>query len=115
MAATWIDGGYVNGTAEYTYSAGLVWGLLVSCFLRIGGGEPLLGMPPLLPYDRKWSGFVSFSSSGSSFRLRGHCRHFSPDSARMPSAVLGTYALRLKGWTAQSLTAQSSIGGHSLA
>lgn len=25
MSATWIDGGYVNGTAEYTASAGLAW------------------------------------------------------------------------------------------
>lgn len=25
MAATWVDGGYINGTAEYTYSTGLVW------------------------------------------------------------------------------------------
>ncbi|MFD1018626.1 sodium:solute symporter family protein [Thalassobacillus hwangdonensis] len=25
MAATWIGGGYVNGTAEFTYSDGLVW------------------------------------------------------------------------------------------
>src|SRR5690606_15156961 len=25
MAATWVGGGYINGTAEYTYSSGLVW------------------------------------------------------------------------------------------
>ncbi|WP_163539592.1 sodium:solute symporter family protein [Gracilibacillus sp. YIM 98692] len=25
MAATWTGGGYINGTAEYTYSAGLAW------------------------------------------------------------------------------------------
>lgn len=25
MSATWIDGGYINGTAEYTASQGLVW------------------------------------------------------------------------------------------
>lgn len=25
MSATWIDGGYLNGTAEYTVSQGLVW------------------------------------------------------------------------------------------
>ncbi|WP_200816534.1 sodium:solute symporter family protein [Halobacillus sp. Marseille-P3879] len=25
MAATWVGGGYVNGTAEFTYSDGLVW------------------------------------------------------------------------------------------
>ena len=25
MSATWIGGGYINGTAEYTYSSGLVW------------------------------------------------------------------------------------------
>lgn len=25
MSATWIDGGYVNGTAEYTASSGLAW------------------------------------------------------------------------------------------
>ncbi|MCO4743911.1 MAG: sodium:solute symporter family protein [Proteobacteria bacterium] len=26
MTATWVGGGYINGTAEYTYSAGLLWG-----------------------------------------------------------------------------------------
>ncbi|MFD2923719.1 sodium:solute symporter family protein [Halobacillus naozhouensis] len=25
MAATWVGGGYINGTAEFTYSDGLVW------------------------------------------------------------------------------------------
>lgn len=25
MGATWVGGGYINGTAEYTYSSGLVW------------------------------------------------------------------------------------------
>jgi len=25
MSATWVGGGYINGTAEYTYSAGLAW------------------------------------------------------------------------------------------
>ena len=25
MAATWIGGGYINGTAEYTFSAGILW------------------------------------------------------------------------------------------
>lgn len=25
MSATWVGGGYINGTAEYTYSSGLVW------------------------------------------------------------------------------------------
>lgn len=25
MGATWVDGGYINGTAEYTASAGLMW------------------------------------------------------------------------------------------
>ena len=25
MSATWIGGGYINGTAEVTYSSGLVW------------------------------------------------------------------------------------------
>lgn len=25
MAATWVGGGYINGTAEYTFSDGLVW------------------------------------------------------------------------------------------
>lgn len=25
MSATWIDGGYINGTAEYTASSGLMW------------------------------------------------------------------------------------------
>ncbi len=40
MAATWIDGGYINGTAEYTYSEGLVWVQAPWCFalsLVIGG------------------------------------------------------------------------------
>ena len=40
MAATWIDGGYINGTAEYTYSAGLVWAQAPWCYalsLMIGG------------------------------------------------------------------------------
>jgi len=40
MAATWIDGGYINGTAEYTYSAGLVWVQAPWCYalsLMIGG------------------------------------------------------------------------------
>jgi high affinity choline transporter 7 len=40
MTATWVDGGYVNGTAEQTYSAGLLhlqapWGYALS--LIIGG------------------------------------------------------------------------------
>ena len=26
MTATWVGGGYINGTAEYTYSSGLLWG-----------------------------------------------------------------------------------------
>lgn len=26
MTATWVGGGYINGTAEYTYSLGLLWG-----------------------------------------------------------------------------------------
>nr|WP_235714775.1 sodium:solute symporter family protein [Halalkalibacter akibai] len=25
MAATWVGGGYINGTAEYTYSSGIAW------------------------------------------------------------------------------------------
>ena len=25
MSATWVGGGYINGAAEYTYNAGLVW------------------------------------------------------------------------------------------
>jgi len=25
MSATWVGGGFINGTAEYTYSAGLIW------------------------------------------------------------------------------------------
>ena len=40
MAATWIDGGYINGTAEYTYSEGLVWVQAPWCYalsLVIGG------------------------------------------------------------------------------
>ncbi len=40
MAATWIDGGYINGTAEYTYSDGLVWVQAPWCYalsLVIGG------------------------------------------------------------------------------
>jgi high affinity choline transporter 7 len=40
MAATWIDGGYINGTAEYAYSAGLVWAQAPWCYalsLMIGG------------------------------------------------------------------------------
>ncbi len=40
MAATWIDGGYINGTAEYTYSTGLVWAQAPWCYalsLMIGG------------------------------------------------------------------------------
>lgn len=27
MTATWVGGGYINGTAEYTYARGLTWGL----------------------------------------------------------------------------------------
>ncbi|TNE84116.1 MAG: sodium:solute symporter [Deltaproteobacteria bacterium] len=26
MTATWVGGGYINGTAEYTYSSGVLWG-----------------------------------------------------------------------------------------
>ena len=26
MTATWVGGGYINGTAEYTYSSGILWG-----------------------------------------------------------------------------------------
>jgi high affinity choline transporter 7 len=40
MAATWIDGGYINGTAEYAYSTGLVWAQAPWCYalsLMIGG------------------------------------------------------------------------------
>lgn len=40
MAATWIDGGYINGTAEYAYSDGLVWVQAPWCYalsLIIGG------------------------------------------------------------------------------
>lgn len=40
MAATWIDGGYINGTAEYTYSTGLVWAQAPWCYalsLMLGG------------------------------------------------------------------------------
>ncbi|MGH8246017.1 MAG: sodium:solute symporter family protein, partial [Gammaproteobacteria bacterium] len=40
MAATWIDGGYLNGTTEYTYSQGLVWVQAPWCYalsLIIGG------------------------------------------------------------------------------
>ena len=25
MTATWVGGGYINGTAEITYSSGLIW------------------------------------------------------------------------------------------
>ena len=25
MTATWVGGGYINGTAEVTYSSGLIW------------------------------------------------------------------------------------------
>lgn len=40
MAATWIDGGYINGTAEFTFSDGLVWVQAPWCYalsLMIGG------------------------------------------------------------------------------
>ncbi|MDA2925624.1 sodium:solute symporter family protein [Acidobacteria bacterium AH-259-G07] len=40
MAATWVDGGYINGTAEYTYSTGLVWAQAPWCYalsLMLGG------------------------------------------------------------------------------
>lgn len=41
MCATWVGGGYINGTAEYTYSQGLTWGLQApigySLSLIIGG------------------------------------------------------------------------------
>lgn len=40
MSATWIGGGYINGTAEYTASAGLVWVQAPWCYalsLIIGG------------------------------------------------------------------------------
>ena len=40
MAATWVDGGYINGTAEYTYSTGLVWAQAPWCYalsLIMGG------------------------------------------------------------------------------
>ncbi len=40
MSATWIDGGYVNGTAEYTASSGLAWVQAPWCYaisLIIGG------------------------------------------------------------------------------
>ncbi|MBT3218349.1 MAG: sodium:solute symporter, partial [Proteobacteria bacterium] len=26
MTATWVGGGYINGTAEYTFSSGILWG-----------------------------------------------------------------------------------------
>lgn len=40
MSATWIGGGYINGTAEYTASAGLIWVQAPWCYalsLIIGG------------------------------------------------------------------------------
>ncbi len=40
MSATWIDGGYINGTAEYVGSAGLMWVQAPWCYalsLVIGG------------------------------------------------------------------------------
>lgn len=40
MAATWIDGGYINATAEYAFSDGLVWVQAPWCYalsLIIGG------------------------------------------------------------------------------
>ena len=40
MSATWVGGGYINGSAEYTYSNGLVWVLApwgYSLSLIIGG------------------------------------------------------------------------------
>ena len=40
MAATWIDGGYINGSAEYAYKEGLVWVQAPWCYalsLIIGG------------------------------------------------------------------------------
>src|SRR5690606_26005740 len=63
MAATWVDGGYVNGTAEATYASGLLhvqapWGYALS--LVIGG----LWFAPLMrrhnfttlldPFDRRF-------------------------------------------------------------
>lgn len=63
MAATWVDGGYVNGTAEATYGAGLwhvqaPWGYALSL---VAGGlwfAPLMrrhGFTTLLdPFDRRF-------------------------------------------------------------
>ena len=63
MTATWVDGGYINGTVEQTYSAGLLyvqapWGYAVS--LLIGGlwFAPLMrrhGFTTLLdPFHRRF-------------------------------------------------------------
>ena len=63
MTATWVDGGYINGTAEQTYSSGLLavqapWGYALS--LLIGGlwFAPVMrrhGFTTLLdPFDRRF-------------------------------------------------------------
>lgn len=51
VSATWVGGGYINGTAEYVYSSGLLWaqapwgyamslvlGKLNVCGFLLGGG-----------------------------------------------------------------------------
>jgi high affinity choline transporter 7 len=39
---------------------GAIAGLIVSFILRIGGGEPMLGIPPIIPYPLTENGVVYF-------------------------------------------------------
>ena len=60
MAATWVGGGYINGTAEFTYSYGLAWGLQA-----LGGhwlAEAMhVAVPPAGQLARFFSRFASAS------------------------------------------------------
>ena len=74
MTATWVDGGYVNGTAEQTYSHGLLavqapWGYALS--LLIGG----LWFAPLMRICRRSTPTADriFSPSGSCASANSRC------------------------------------------
>jgi high affinity choline transporter 7 len=45
---------------KYANTYGAMAGFIVSLVLRIGGGEPMLGLPPLLPYPMVENGVVLF-------------------------------------------------------
>ena len=62
MTATWVGGGYINGTAEIVFSSGLIW-----CQAPLGYALSLaLGKVEII-LEQRWVAFLSPSKIFANF------------------------------------------------